>query len=218
TRSLRNGCKGVPVMADHVSFIERLRARESATTATLAGVADPRVLGLYAFAGAAFLLATRFAGWYSSSAPGNLFLFPLVMSLGGLLQLLAAMWAYRARDTIATAMLGSWSAFFLGYGALTVALRATGATPTGAFPELGYWYIVLAAISWVGMAAAAAEGDAGAAGWLLFAAAGSTLAAIGLIGGFTVIDIIGAWLFIISAGIAWGAPPRPPFPAPRPRP
>src|SRR5262249_48717274 len=193
TRSLRNGCKGVPVMADHVSFIERLRARESATTATLAGVADPRVLGFYAFAGAAFLLGTRFAGWYSSGAPGNLFLFPLVMSLGGLLQLLAAMWASRARDTIATAMLGSWSAFFLGYGALTVTLRATGATPTGAFPELGYWYIVLAAISWVGMAAAAAEGDAGAAGWLLVAAAGPPPAGVGPIRGFTRIRRLRGW-------------------------
>ena len=44
------------------------------------------------------------------------------------------MWAYRARDGLATAMHGTWGAFWLGYGFLNL-LVTTGALtlPTAAF-------------------------------------------------------------------------------------
>jgi hypothetical protein len=52
------------------------------------------------------------------------------------------------------------------------------APPLGAIPEIGFWYIVLVAVTWVAVAAASAESGAFAT-LLAFLAAGSTTAAIG---------------------------------------
>lgn len=72
--------------------------------------------------------------------------------------MMAGMWAYRARDGLATAMHGMWGSFWMAYGLLSL-LFAVGtlAEPKPAFVELGYWFIVLAVITWVGTVAALAE-------------------------------------------------------------
>lgn len=84
----------------------------------------------------------------------------------------------KARDGVASAMHGTWGSFWMGYGLLQLAfLRGTLAQPRGAFPALGYWFIVLAAITWMGALAAAAESRVIAA-LLGFLAAGSTVSAV----------------------------------------
>src|ERR687884_1191294 len=68
-------------------------------------IAAPSVLGLFGFAGATFVVAAHMAAWYgNASTPG--YLFPFAAMFGGLAQFLAGMWAYRARDGVATAMHG----------------------------------------------------------------------------------------------------------------
>ncbi len=186
-------------MADRIVLADRTREREVATPSP---VSDPMALGLFAFAGATFLIATRAAGWYGGATTGNLYLYPFAAILGGLAQFLAAMWAYRMRDTLATAMLGVWGCFFLAYGGLTITMAARPVNVGAGFPELGYWFIVLAAITGMGTVAALGE-NLVFAGWLGCATVGAILAAIGLIGGFPIVNVIAAWLFIISSLVAW---------------
>jgi succinate-acetate transporter protein len=188
-------------MADRIVLADRTRDRETAL-APASAISDPMALGLFAFAGAMFLVATPVAGWYGGATGGNLYLSPFASILGGLAQFLAAMWAYRIRDTLATSMLGVWGCAFLAYGGLTITLAARPVNVTAGFPELGYWFIVLAAVSGVGTVAASGE-NLVFAGWLGCATVGSILAAIGLIGGINIVNVIGAWVFIVSSLVAW---------------
>ncbi len=165
-------------------------------------VAAPSILGLFGFAGATFLVAANMAGWYGDANTPN-FIFPFAAVFGGLAQFLAGMWAYRARDGLATAMHGMWGSFWMAYGVL-FALFATGVLtePTGKFVELGFWFVVLGAITWMG--ALAALGDSlGLFGVLGTLAAGSTLAAIGLITGTSGVEKAAGDVFVASAIIAW---------------
>lgn len=165
-------------------------------------IAAPSILGLYGFAGATFMVAANMAHWYGD-AQSALYLFPFVAFFGGLAQFLAGMWAFRARDGLATAMHGMWGSFWLGYGLLYLLVALNKLTvPAGSWPELGYWFIVLAAITWVGAAAAGAENKSLAA-VLTFLAAGSTTAAIGELSGATWLMILSGYLFMISAVVAW---------------
>ncbi len=164
-------------------------------------IAPPSILGLYGFAGATFMVAANLAGWYGSPASGH-FLFPFAAFFGGLAQFMAGMWAYRARDGLATAMHGMWGSFWMSYGVLNL-LAATGTItlPTGGFVELGYWFIVLAVITWCGTAAALAENGVLTA-VLGFLAAGSTAMAIAQLVGSGAWQALAGWLFIASAALA----------------
>ncbi|WP_422769330.1 acetate uptake transporter family protein [Plantactinospora sp. WMMC1484] len=168
---------------------------------SLQPVAAPSILGLFGYAGATFVVATNLAGWYGTTATPT-FLFPFAALLGGLAQFLAGMWAYRARDGLATAMHGIWGSFWLAYGLLYL-LIATGVLVQPApFVALGFWFAALAAITWSGAFAALAE-NIGLTLVLATLAAGATCLAVGNIGGFSVWPTIGAYLLIASAVIAW---------------
>ena len=169
-------------------------------------VAAPSILGLYGFAGATFMVAAHMAHWFGG-AQTNMVLWPFAAFFGGLAQFLAGMWSYKARDGVATAMHGMWGSFWMAFGILWVLVAAGKVTVPAngaAFPALGFWFIVLAAITWAGMAAASAESSVVAA-VLGFLAAGSTSAAIGELVGIEGLRILAGWLFIISAIIAWYA-------------
>ena len=169
---------------------------------SLQPVAAPSILGLYGFAGATFIVASNLAGWWGSSTSPE-YLFPFAAFFGGMAQLLAGMWAYRARDGLATAMHGTWGAFWLAYGLLFLLVATHALTvPTGAFVALGYWFIVLAAITWAGAAAAVFE-SVGLTAVLTLLAAGSTFAAIGFTLGESWAQTTAGWLFVCSAIVAW---------------
>ena len=181
--------------------VEQPQARIS-----LQPIAPPSILGLYGFAGATFMVAAHMAHWFGT-AQTDLVLFPFAAFFGGLAQFLAGMWSYRARDGVATAMHGMWGAFWMAYGLLMVLVAAGKVVipPNGgAFPALGFWFIVLAAITWAGMVAAAAESSV-VATVLGFLAAGSTIAAIANLNGIEGLSVLAGYLFIISAVIAWYA-------------
>jgi hypothetical protein len=89
-----------------------------------------------------------------------LLIFPFATAAGGIAQGAAALWAYKARDALATAIHGVWAAFWLGYGFLNfmIALKLIPApAPHAAVPELGYWFFALSAITLVGMIASLGE-------------------------------------------------------------
>src|ERR671924_1652886 len=109
-----------------------------ATRVFLQPIAAPSILGLFGCAGATFIVASNMAGWWGTPTSG-LALAPFAAMFGGLAQFLAGMWAYRARDAIATAMHGMWGAFWLAYGILNILIATHVLTePGGAFPELGW--------------------------------------------------------------------------------
>src|SRR3954447_14154619 len=123
------------------------------TRVFLQPVAAPSILGLFGFAAATFMVAAHLAGWYGGRGTPQ-YLFPFAATFGGLAQFAAGMWAYRARDALATAMHGMWGAFWIAFGILFL-LVATGdvKAPAGTWPELGFWFLVLGAITAAGAVA-----------------------------------------------------------------
>ena len=181
----------------------------SHTQISLQPVAAPSILGLYGFAASTFIVAGYLAGMYGSGNPGiPLILFPLALFFGGLAQFLSGMWSYRARDGLATAMHGMWGSFWLAYGLFwfLIAIRAlpafTPATRTAQL-GLGFWFVVLAAITWVGAVAALARNVA--LSLVLFSlAAGVTIIAIAWIVPYsTTVVQSGAWILVASAVFAF---------------
>lgn len=176
--------------------------RSAAARINLQPIAAPSILGLYGFAGATFIVAANFAGWYGGH-DSALYLFPFAALFGGLAQFLAGMWAFKARDGLATAMHGTWGSFWLAFGLLYfLVLDGKIVAPGLLSPEMGYWFIVLAAITWMGALAAFAE-SAGFVCVLGTLAIGSTLEAIARLVGSGDVQIAAGYCFIISAIIAW---------------
>jgi succinate-acetate transporter protein len=169
-------------------------------------IAAPSILGLFGFAAATFMVAANLAGWYGTPHSG-IYLFPFAATFGGLAQFLAGMWAFRARDALATAMHGMWGAFWLAYGILNL-LAATHAVtlpaPGAHFQEFGYWFLMLAAITGVGAIAALAE-NLGLSLVLLPLAVGSAFTGIGWLVASTSWLHTGGWVLIASAIIAFYA-------------
>jgi uncharacterized protein len=165
-------------------------------------VAAPSILGLYGFAGATFMVAAYMAGWYGGPATA-LYLFPFAAIFGGFAQFLAGMWAFKARDGLATAAHGTWGSFWIAFGLLYL-LVASGkvAAPPLLSPEMGYWFIVLAAITWMCALGAFAE-SIGLASVLLVLSIGSTLEAIARLIGNGGVQVAAGYAFVISAILAW---------------
>jgi uncharacterized protein len=161
-------------------------------------IAAPSILGLFGFAGATFIVAAHLANWYGTTTSPE-YLFPFAAMFGGLAQFLAGMWAYRARDGVATAMHGMWGSFWLAYGLLNL-LGATGTItiPTGTFPELGYWFLALGVITALGTVAAAAENVA-LTTVLGLLAIGSGFLAVHYLTGTGWWETAGGWILIGSA-------------------
>src|ERR671936_691551 len=100
-----------------------------ATRVFLQPIAAPSILGLAGFAGATFIVASNLAGWWGTpSSP--LALAPFAAMFGGLAQFLAGMWAYKARDAIATLAALAES---LGLTAVLSTLAAGSGILAGAF-------------------------------------------------------------------------------------
>src|SRR5581483_2158293 len=173
-----------------------------ATTPAFPAVAQPWILGLYGMAGATFIVAAHMAGWYGGPRSAWLLL-PFAVVISGVTQFLAGMWAYRAGDALATAMLGTWGSFWMADG-LLYAVYATGRVtrPEGALPEIGFWFIALAAITWMGAVAASRTGTALATVFVLLAA-GSTVAIFAAGFGIEALTMLAGWLFVIGAICAW---------------
>jgi succinate-acetate transporter protein len=172
------------------------------TRVFLQPIAAPSILGLFGFAAATFMVAAYLAGWYGGKATPE-FLFPFCATFGGLAQFMAGMWAYRARDALATAMHGMWGAFWIAFGILYL-LVATGdiTAPTGTWPEFGYWFLVLGAITGAGAVASLAH-NLGLTAVLVPLSVGSILLAVHyLIGGIGWQHTAG-WVLVASAIVAF---------------
>jgi uncharacterized protein len=179
---------------DHSDWIQQTRV-------FLQPIAAPSILGLFAFAAATFVVSTNMAGWYGTPLSG-LFLFPFVAVFGGIAQFAAAMWAYRARDGLATAMHGTWGSFWIAYGVLyLLAAVHVLPVPVGKFPAFGFWFLALAAITAFGTIAALGE-NLGFTGVLATLTVGSAFAAIHYLTGVHSWMVAAGWVLFASSVIA----------------
>ncbi|MGH7123397.1 MAG: hypothetical protein ACREFI_03425, partial [Stellaceae bacterium] len=113
-------------------------------------IAAPSVLGYFALGSALIIWGSWFAqGWGTEKDPSSFF--PFLLLFGGVGQLAASLWSYRARAAVAAALHGSWAAFFLGVALIyllatahTIVVPVRGA----AWPSLGQWLIYMSVITW----------------------------------------------------------------------
>lgn len=170
----------------------------SSTRVFLQPIAAPSVLGLFGFAAATFMVATNLAGWYGNAHSG-VFLFPFAATFGGIAQFAAGLWAYRARDALATAMHGMWGSFWMAYGILWLLVAAGDITlPAGKFPELAFWFFPLAAITLSGMIASIGE-NLGITATLATLATGAAFLGIGYLTGIHGWLSAGGWVLFASS-------------------
>jgi uncharacterized protein len=171
------------------------------TRVFLQPIAAPSVLGLFGFA-ATFMVAAQLAGWYGGKASPE-FLFPFAATFGGLAQFAAGMWAFRARDALAAAMHGMWGAFWIAFGILFL-LVASGdlVVPSGTWPEFGYWFLTLGAITGAGAAASVAQ-NLGLTATLVPLSVGSILLAVFYLVGGTGWEHAAGWVLLASAVCAF---------------
>ncbi|HET8599124.1 MAG TPA: GPR1/FUN34/YaaH family transporter [Segeticoccus sp.] len=176
---------------------------EGRSRIVLMPTAPPSILGLLGFMGATVMVGAWFAGWYGTPAT-PLIIFPFAMVFGGFAQFAAGMFAYRARDGVATAMHGLWGSFWIAFGIMQLLVLGglMPAIPKGAVnPSFAWWFIVLCVITGMGALASLAEnlGMFTVLG-LLAVASGFTAAAFW--GGFSVSLTIAGYLFVASAAAA----------------
>lgn len=170
------------------------------TRVFLQPIAAPSILGLYGFAAATFMVTAYLVGWYGTSS-SPLLIFPFATAAGGIAQGVAALWAYKARDGLATAIHGIWAAFWLGYGFLNfmIALKLIPAPlPHAAVPELGYWFFVLGAITLAGAFASLSE-SLSLSSVLFPLAIGSALLGVFYVAGGTGWEKVGGYVTMASA-------------------
>jgi uncharacterized protein len=171
------------------------------TRVFLQPIAAPSILGLFGLAGATFIVAANMAGWYGTTQSAQ-YLFPFAATFGGVAQFAAGMWAFRARDGLATAIHGMWGAFWMAYGLLHL-LGAVGVLtlPTASFPELGYWFVALAVITGFGTIAAAGDNISMTA-VLGLLTVGSAFAAVHFLTGNSSWETVAGWVLLASAAVA----------------
>jgi succinate-acetate transporter protein len=167
-------------------------------------VAAPAVLGYFALASALIIYGSWFANGWGTEKDTSSF-FPFLLMFGGVGQLAAALWAYRARAAVSAALHGSWAAFFLGLGLIyllatthTIAVPVRGAE----WQSLGQWFIYLSVITWTTAFAALPRSPAGflAQGTL---AAGSAIAAAALLSGSLGWEEVAGWVFVAAAAFSF---------------
>lgn len=197
------GPAGDGVAAGGVGDVRGFESWSARSRLVLTPIAAPSILGLFGFAGATFMVASNLAGWWGDALFSPMVLAPFALFFGGGAQLAAGLWAFRARDGLATAMHGLWGSFWLAWGLLTL-MAANGLLPVGALRSeaFGFWWIVLAVVTIFGALAALAE-NLGLFLTLGLLAAGSALLAAGLIGVSHATVQAGGWVLVASAAAAF---------------
>jgi uncharacterized protein len=168
-------------------------------------IAAPSALGLAGFSVATMMVALIQAGWlgsWSDISVVGLF----AMTFGGIAQFAAGMWAYRARDVVATLAHGMWGAFWIAFGILQMLIitgQLAAPTPGASNYALGLWFLGLAYMTMLAALGATFE-NVGIAVvlWTLTTGAALTSAGWFLTGIGNGWLGAGGWLFIASAAAA----------------
>lgn len=154
-------------------------------------------LGLYGLAGATFFMGMQMAGCRMSQDA-----LQLLSIAFGVLPVLAAAFAYRAADTLATLLLGTWGALLLVISVVTMlAVVDDSMGSVDGLRAFGFPFLVLAAITWFTVTSAITR-SAALAVVCVFLALSSTVAAIAYFVSSPNVTIAAGWLFELAAGSA----------------
>ncbi len=161
------------------------------TEAVASAQANPGPLGLSAFALTTFVLSVANAGIIPSTDTNFL---GLAFAFGGLAQLLAGMWEFRAGNTLGATAFTSYGAFWLsfGYGAVTKTIGGAG---------LSYYLLAWAILTFVFVLAALKTNGALISVFFFLTLTFIALAIWQFAGSTTWLEI-GGWLGIITAILA----------------
>jgi len=161
-------------------------------------------MGLSGFMIATLMLGAWQAGWYGSAVT-PVIIWPFALAAGGILQSVAAVASFRARDGVAVAVHTAWGSFWTGWGILEL-LVTTGVippiSPGAASPSFAFWFIALTLVTSTGALGALAQ-NLGLFITLGTLSAGSALTAAGFYAGSLATVRAGGWLFVASAAAAW---------------
>jgi uncharacterized protein len=161
-------------------------------------IADPGPLGLGAFAMTTFVLSVINAGLLPSTATPEVL--PLALFYGGLAQLLAGMWEFRKGNTFGALAFSSFGAFWLSY--FYYASFVAGGLGPEAGQATGLFLLAWAIFTGYMMIASLRVSVAVLS---VFVALFLTYIAL-LIGAFAAsntFQVIGGWLGIVTALLAW---------------
>jgi succinate-acetate transporter protein len=189
---------------DELAVAEDNEAWRARTRIFLQPIAAPSIMGLGGFMIATLMVGAWQAGWYGNSST-PLILWPFALFAGGVLQSIAAVASFRARDGAAVAVHTAWGSFWMGWGILQLltALHVMPAVALGtANPTFAFWFIALTLITiWVTLASVAQSILLTITAGTL--SAGAALTAAGFWAGNLGTTRAGGWLFVVSAMAAW---------------
>ena len=165
-------------------------------------IADPGPLGLAAFAMTTFVLSCFNAGFFGAKSPLEAVVLPLALFYGGFAQLLAGMWEFRKANTFGALAFTSYGAFWLSFAAyvkfVAPGLGAGAGSATGLY-LLG-WTIFTAYMTIASLRVSVAVAAVFVALLLTYA-----LLTVGAFTGSAGISVIGGYLGLLTAVLAWYA-------------
>jgi uncharacterized protein len=176
-------------------------ATNGASRAVPAPVANPGPLGLAAFALTTFVLSMFNAGLLSKG--GEPVVLGLALAYGGLAQLLAGMWEFRAGNTFGATAFASFGAFWLSYWAF-VQFYAKSVPAADAGHAVGL-YLIGWGIFTAYMCVPSLRTTAAIALVFVLLAVTFVLLGIGNAGGHSGIVKVGGWIGLATALAAWYA-------------
>ena len=169
-------------------------------------IAAPAVLGYFALGSALIIWGSWFAEGWGTQKDASTF-FPFLLLFGGVGQLAAALWSYRARAAVSAALHGSWAAFFLGVAVIyllatthTIVVPARGAE----WQSLGQWLMYMAVITWTTAIAVVPRSPVGFVAQATLGS-GAAIGAAALLMGSSGWEQVSGWVFVAAATFSFCA-------------
>ena len=180
------------------------------TEARALPLGNPAPLGLCGFALTTFVLSSVNAGFIvPSSGAGQNVVVGLAIFYGGIAQILAGMWEFRAGNTFGATAFTSYGAFWLSFGAILIPgsgiLDALVKTPASVHPALGLFLLGWTIFTGLMLLGALRSNLALIAVFLVLFLTFLSLTIGELSGGAAgnTWQVLGGWLGIITALVAW---------------
>jgi uncharacterized protein len=186
---------------DQIRKIVRDETQGQAEAPPPAPIADPAPLGLAAFALTTFLLSLFNAGLLP--AVGEPLVFPLAAFYGGLAQFVAGLWEFRNNNTFGATAFTSYGAFWLTFWALETFYAER--IPADQLPLFVGWFLISWAVftsyMWIGSFKVSVAVNI----LFLLLAATFFLLGIGDVLGSDAIVVLGGYVGLVTALVAWYA-------------
>jgi succinate-acetate transporter protein len=170
-------------------------------------LAPPASIGLYGFFLATTMVSTWILGWWGN-ALSIAYVFMFAGAIGGLVQFIAGMWSFRARDYIASGILTMWGTYWMAWALFQflVADKLVPMTPiTASQPGLAIWFIPLGLFTLLGAFAALSpkHGSLALLALLFTTGVGALLLCIGLWTGISIWEQVAGWWLLICGCLGW---------------